>query len=52
MKKTQPTRHLCDGKPARYTPSHQTDIRRTFRKHRLLAYLRQRQSEQSTQDGR
>lgn len=42
MSKTEPTRHLCGRKPARYTPSHQTNIRRTFRKYRLLAYLRQK----------
>lgn len=47
MQHAEPTRHLCGHRPARYTPSHQTDIRRTFRKHRLLAYLRQRQQDRT-----
>jgi hypothetical protein len=37
-----PTRSLLDPiKPARYVPSHQTNIRRTFRKARLLQRLLQ-----------
>lgn len=42
-KRVEPTRHLLSGrtpKVARYTPAVATDIRRTFRKARLLAYLR------------
>ena len=37
---TQPTRSLVNqAKPHRYTPACSTDIRRTFRKFRLLAVL-------------
>ena len=35
-----PSRHLCGPKPARYTRADHTDIRRTYRKARLLAFLR------------
>ncbi len=37
----QPTRHLCGGKPHRYVAASRTDIRRTFRRARLLERLRQ-----------
>jgi hypothetical protein len=33
---TQPTRHLCGPKPAKYVPAHRTDIGRTFEVHRRL----------------
>jgi hypothetical protein len=36
-----PTRHLCGDKPHRYVSAARTDIRRTFRRARLLARLRQ-----------
>lgn len=37
----EPTRYLArpGAKPHRYTPACSTDIRRTFRRARLLAYL-------------
>ena len=35
-----PTRHLFGEKPHRYVSAAQTDIRRTFRRARLLARLR------------
>lgn len=35
-----PARHLCGPKPAKYRKADHTDIRRTFRKARLLAFLR------------
>lgn len=41
---TEPTRRLAPiggGKRARYVPAVQTDIRRTFRRARLLAHLAQ-----------
>lgn len=37
LRTVQPTRHLYEGK--RYTPSHETNIARTFRKARLLARI-------------
>ena len=37
----QPTRHLCGDKPHRYVAAARTDIRRTFRRARLLERLRQ-----------
>ena len=37
LRTVQPTRHLYEGK--RYTPSHETNIARTFRKARLLAVI-------------
>ncbi len=36
-RRTEPTRHLYSG--GKYTPSHATNIARTFRKARLLARL-------------
>jgi hypothetical protein len=39
-----PTRSLIGSKPLRYVNSSNTDIRRTFRRFRLLAYFRDRQS--------
>lgn len=42
LRTVQPTRHLYEGK--RYTPSHETNIARTFRKARLLAKLQAKQS--------
>lgn len=38
----QPTRPLLGAKPLRYVPAAETDIRRTFRRFRLLAYLQHR----------
>ena len=35
-----PTRHLYGDKPHRYVAAVNTDIRRTFRRARLLAHLR------------
>lgn len=41
MKTTYPTRRLIGANPLpRYVPACATDIRRTWRKARLLAYLR------------
>jgi hypothetical protein len=37
--KVEPTRRLTGSKPHRYVPASHTDIRRTFRKARLFAYL-------------
>jgi hypothetical protein len=37
--KVEPTRRLTGPKPHRYVPASHTDIRRTFRRARLLAYL-------------
>ncbi len=37
---TQPTRSLIGPRPSRYIKSEHTDIRRTFRKFRLLARIR------------
>jgi hypothetical protein len=37
-----PTRSLIGTKPMRYVNSVRTDIRRTFRRFRLLDYLRRR----------
>jgi hypothetical protein len=37
--KTEPTRRLTGPKPHRYVKADHTDIRRTFRKARLFAYL-------------
>ena len=42
LRTVQPTRHLYQGK--RYTPSHETNIARTFRKARLLAVIQGKQS--------
>jgi hypothetical protein len=42
---TQPSRHLFGSKPHRYVCAAKTDIRRTFRRARLLAYLRGRRGE-------
>lgn len=39
---THPTRPLIGPKPLRYVNSIRTDIRRTFRRFRLLDYLRRR----------
>lgn len=39
---THPTRPLIGPKPMRYVNSIRTDIRRTFRRFRLLDYLRRR----------
>ena len=39
---TFPTRPLIGPKPMRYVNSVRTDIRRTFRRFRLLDYLRRR----------
>jgi hypothetical protein len=39
---TYPTRPLIGPKPMRYVNSVRTDIRRTFRRFRLLDYLRRR----------
>jgi hypothetical protein len=39
---TQPTRNLIGAKPHRYVSAVNTDIRRTFRRARLLAYLQAR----------
>jgi hypothetical protein len=42
-RRTEPTRSLIDPrKPARYVRWERTDIRRTFRRARLLAYLQSR----------
>jgi hypothetical protein len=42
----EPSRHLTKGdKRAKYVPAANTDIRRTFRKARLLALLRQRKEQ-------
>jgi len=38
-----PTRSLLGSKPLRYVNSINTDIRRTFRRFRLLAYFRDQQ---------
>ena len=38
-----PTRTLLGAKPLRYVTSINTDIRRTFRRFRLLAYFRDQQ---------
>jgi len=40
----QPTRPLIGAKPHRYVSATNTDIRRTFRRARLLAYLRARRA--------
>lgn len=37
-RRTEPTRHLYDN--AKYTPSHETDVSRTFRKFARLARMR------------
>lgn len=42
LRTVQPTRHLFDG--AKYVPSHETNIARTFRKFELLAKLQAKQS--------
>ena len=39
---THPTRPLIGPKPMRYVNAVRTDIRRTFRRFRLLDYLRRR----------
>ena len=39
---TYPTRRLIGPKPMHYVNSIRTDIRRTFRRFRLLDYLRRR----------
>lgn len=39
MRTTQPTRHLMGQKPHHYVNAVSTDIRRTFRRFRLLARL-------------
>jgi hypothetical protein len=44
---TQPTRPLIGAKPHRYVSSENTDIRRTFHRARLLAYLRARRGDPS-----
>ena len=36
-----PTRHLCGAKPHRYVRAIETDVRRTFRRARLLMRLMQ-----------
>ncbi|MGN6827822.1 hypothetical protein [Paucibacter sp. M5-1] len=38
----QPTRHLLGPKPHHYVTAVNTDIRRTFRRFRLLARLQQK----------
>lgn len=42
LRRVQPTRHLFDG--AKYVPSHETNIARTFRKARLLAVIQGKQA--------
>ena len=42
---TLPTRSLTGPKPLRYVSADNTDIRKTFRRARLLARLRQQQPE-------
>jgi hypothetical protein len=37
--KVEPTRRLTGSKPHRYVKADHTDIRRTFRRARLLAFL-------------
>jgi hypothetical protein len=37
-----PTRHLCGDKPHRYVRAVDTDVRRTFRRARLLMRLSER----------
>ena len=39
-----PTRHLCGDKPLRYVRAVDTDVRRTFRRARLLMHLLRRRS--------
>lgn len=39
-----PTRHLCGDKPHRYVSAADTDVRRTFRRARLLMRLMARRS--------
>ena len=36
-----PSRHLCGAKPHRYVRAIETDVRRTFRRARLLLHLMQ-----------
>lgn len=42
LRRVQPTRHLYEGK--RYTPSHETNIARTFRTFERLARMKAKQS--------
>lgn len=42
LRRVEPMRHLYSG--AKYTPSHETNIARTFRKARLLAVIQGKQS--------
>jgi hypothetical protein len=42
--KVEPTHRLTGPKPHRYVKADHTDIRRTFRKARLFAYLQARKS--------
>lgn len=45
----EPSRRLApvgQGKPHRYTPASHTDIRRTFRRARLLAHLQRIQAKE------
>ena len=48
---THPTRLLIGPKPMRYVNSVRTDIRRTFRRFRLLDYLRRRGAASATAPG-
>lgn len=46
--KTNPTRSLIGRKPMHYVNAVRTDIRRTFRRFRLLDYLRRRSARSAT----
>ncbi len=48
---THPTRPLIGPKPMRYVNSVRTDIRRTFRRFRLLDYLRRRSTTKLASSG-
>ena len=48
---THPTRPLIGPKPMRYVNSVRTDIRRTFRRFRLLDYLRGRVAANAAPNG-
>ena len=48
---THPTRPLIGPNPMRYVNSVRTDIRRTFRRFRLLDYLRRRGAANAASNG-
>lgn len=51
MTTTQPSRRLLGNKPHRYVNAVSTDIRRTFRRFRLLSYLQRKREQMSAGPG-